>query len=519
MYRAPSRHRVRILTLATIAGLLIAACTNDSPTPLAPPTTTDSQATSEPSQADPNPADADETETPDAPPDEATAVVDETDQAPNDAPPTDTPPDEPPLAQPPAEDTTLDPPDEPTEDPWASRRRDLLIELTDPADVELLAEFGATVGERRGLELLHEVPVYLLRRSDLVTYFNALFDESDIAEAEFEEATYRLLGIIGPDLDYLTLLEDLYVGLVLGFYDEDVDSFILVSDNDRISRRDLDTIAHEYIHALQDQHFDLGATFDSIETTDAATAFRFVVEGDARLSERLFSDLVAGYRSQLESSVDRLPGASDVPFLLRQIFNAPYIVGLSAVARIVDAEGPNAIDPWLAHPPLSTEQLLHPERANEPPITVSDPSLLDLLGAEWSLLGTDTIGEFVIRTLLAPTVGGFQAGNAAEGWGGDRLAVYQDDQGAELLAWNIHWDDTREATEFASAALAWLRGAYGGPQPDPLEGSTRLSNSRAGAWLFTIDDQTWLLMGTDADALDRAAEGTRERAHLAAALP
>ncbi|MCZ6708472.1 MAG: hypothetical protein O7A71_11060, partial [Chloroflexi bacterium] len=400
MYRAPSRHRVRILALATIAGLLIAACTNDSPAPLAPPTTTDSQATSEPSQADPNPADADETETPDAPPDETTAVVDEADPAPNDIPSVDTASDERPT-QPPAADATPDPPEEPLEDPWASRRRDLLIQLTDPADIELLAEFGATVGERRGLELLREVPVYLLRRSDLVTYFDALFDESDIEEAEFEEATYRLLGIIGPDLDYLTLLEELYVGLVLGFYDEDVDSFILVSDNDRISRRDLDTIAHEYIHALQDQHFDLGATFDSIETTDAATAFRFVVEGDARLSERLFSDLVASYGPQLESSVDRLPGASAVPFLLRQIFNAPYILGLSAVARIVDAEGPNGIDFWLVDPPRSTEQLLHPERANEPPITVSDPNLLDLLGAEWSLLGTDTIGEFVIRTLLA----------------------------------------------------------------------------------------------------------------------
>ena len=518
MYRAPSRHRVRILALAMIAGLLIAACTNDSPAPLAPPTPTDSQATSEPSQADPNPADANETETPDAPPDETTAVVDEADPAPNDAPPVDTASDERPT-QPPAADATPDPAEEPLEDPWASRRRDLLIQLTDPADIELLAEFGATVGERRGLELLQAVPVYLLRRSDLVTYFDALFDESDIEEAEFEEATYRLLGIIGPDLDYLTLLEDLYVGLVLGFYDEDVDSFILVSDNDRISRRDLDTIAHEYIHALQDQHFDLGATFDSIETTDAATAFRFVVEGDARLSERLFNDLVASYGPQLESSVDRLPGASAVPFLLRQIFNAPYIIGLNAVARIVDAEGPNAIDFWLVDPPRSTEQLLHPERANEPPITVSDPSLLDLLGPEWSLLGTDTIGEFVIRTLLAPSVGGFQASNAAEGWGGDRLVVYQDDQGAELLAWNIRWDDTSEATEFASAALAWLRGSYGSPQPNSLEGSTRFSGPGAEAWLFTIDDQTWLLMGTDADALDRAAERTRERALLAAASP
>ncbi|MCZ6546046.1 MAG: hypothetical protein O6913_10125, partial [Chloroflexi bacterium] len=258
-------------------------------------------------------------------------MVDEADPAPNDTPSVDTTSDERPTQQPPAADTTPDPPEEPLEDPWASRRRDLLIQLTDPADIELLAEFGATVGERRGLELLREVPVYLLRRSDLVTYFDALFDESDIEEAEFEEATYRLLGIIGPDLDYLTLLEELYVGLVLGFYDEDVDSFILVSDNDRISRRDLDTIAHEYIHALQDQHFDLGATFDSIETTDAATAFRFVVEGDARLSERLVSDLVASYGPQLESSVDRLPGASSVPFLLRQIFNAPYILGLNAV--------------------------------------------------------------------------------------------------------------------------------------------------------------------------------------------
>ena len=157
MYRAPSRHRVRILALAMIAGLLIAACTNDSPAPLAPPTPTDSQATSEPSQADPNPADANETETPDAPPDETTAVVDEADPAPNDAPPVDTASDERPT-QPPAADATPIQRKSRSKTPGPAVVAICSSNSPTPPTSNCWRSSARTVGERRGLELLQAVP-------------------------------------------------------------------------------------------------------------------------------------------------------------------------------------------------------------------------------------------------------------------------------------------------------------------------------------------------------------------------
>ena len=374
------QHRSRISALVHLllaAALIAAACsTSSSPQSDPAPTVVDVNDSQSPATDDPAPATTAEPSTgPDTP-------------TPTDGTATDEPPADDPPAQDAADPTEPQPDEpEPEPDPWASRRSDLLIELTDPVDVDLRREFGGTVGERRGLELLEEVPVYLIRRADLGTYFDSLYDEDDIEEAEFAEAIYRILRIIDPQLDYHTLLQSLYTGLVLGLYDDDIGAFIIVSDNDHISRRDLDTIAHEFVHALQDQHFDLGASFDSNGgNTDAASAYRFVLEGDARLSENLFKDLIRQFAGDLDATLDRLPGAGGVSPILRRIFDAPYIDGVSAVTSIIAEGGPNAVDPYLLDPPASTEQLLHPDKlaAREPPIEVDAPDLEMALGAGWT---------------------------------------------------------------------------------------------------------------------------------------
>ena len=296
----------------------------------------------------------------------------------------------------------------------------MLIELTDAIDVDLLREFGRTVGERRGLELLEEVPVYLIRRADLGAYFDSLYSQDEIEEAEFAEATYRMLRIIGPRLDYRTLLQGLFTALVLGLYDDEIGAFIIVSDNDHVSRRDLDTIAHEFVHALQNQHFGLEARFDSTDgSTDAANAYRFVLEGDARLSENLVSGLFRQFAADLDTTLDRLPGTDDVPPILRRIFDAPYIDGVSAVTAIIARDGPNAVDPFLRDPLASTEQLLHPDKlaSREPPLHVEAPDLEAALGPGWTWLGSDTLGEYVLRATLQEGVGRTTATQAGSGWG------------------------------------------------------------------------------------------------------
>src|SRR6266581_710741 len=74
------------------------------------------------------------------------------------------------------------------------------------------------------------------------------------------------------------------------YYDPAAKAFflVMVPDNELI----LDTIsAHELTHALQDQHFDLAHYLpsDGSIDDDAASARRFIAEGDATFAMLLYS--------------------------------------------------------------------------------------------------------------------------------------------------------------------------------------------------------------------------------------
>ena len=393
---------------------------------------------------------------------------------------------------------------------WGGLRRDLLIELTNPQDLALLQRIAATLSERRGLPLLHEVPVYLIRRADLGEFFLSAYEEEDLQDAASLETFLRLLQVFDDDTRYIALLQDLYVGLVLGFYDSEINVFIIVSDNDHIARRDVATITHEFVHALQDHHFDLDGAFDRLSNNaDAALAFRFILEGDASLSEALLVDLEAELRTLLEPARDRLPGTEAViPALLQRIFDAPYLEGVAAVATLLRDGDHATIDALLAAPPDSTEQLLHLDKLadREPPLAVADPDLAAALGPDWTLLWTDTLDEFFLRLLLDEEIGGGDARAGADGWGGDRLAVYRSAAGEELLAWRLRWDDAAEGAEFFDALRSWLDRRSGGrAQVDADAGLITWSGEERSYWIQQEPAATWLVVATAPDPLSRVA--------------
>lgn len=405
----------------------------------------------------------------------------------------------PPGIEPPAGDGDVD---------WENRRRDLLIPLTDAADLAIIEELGAVVAERRGLALVEEVPVYLIRRDDLADYVLSFFDEEDLKDADFAEALFRLFGII-DDEDLVAVQQDLYVGLVLGFYDPEVDSFVIVSGNDHIADRDIPTIAHEYVHVLQDQHYDLDTTFDAIrDNSDKSLALRFLVEGDARTSEGLFLDVAARFAAQLESASDSLPGLSaSIPAALERIFTAPYQEGVFAVALLLQDDGLEGIDDLLAAPPDSTEQLLHLDKlaTREKPLPVPEPDVAAALGAGWTLLDHDTIGEFLISVILDQELARSAVNTAAAGWGGDRLSLYRDSAGDTLAVWHLRWDSDLDATEFFLAAADWLAArSNNGAIPSADGSAITWIGEKASYWIFRTGLDTWIVAATNADDLTRA---------------
>ena len=505
MIRVP---RAALIALLLLTALLIAACDDDSGPPVEAPPAVEAVAAEEPA-APPRitPADATAAEDPAAA--EPEPAAEQAAEAAGDADSTE--PAQTAAASEPAPPENSDEAAAPDPDP----RLAILIELTDPADVEVIDLIGATVAERRGLALLDEVPVYLLRRADIPAYLEA--DEEVTAhEDAFDAGTdddvdqriFALLGLIGDDVSLDDLFEDFFIGLGLGFYDFDLQGFVIISANDHVAGGDIATITHEFVHVLQDQHFAISDYFEAHrDNQDRLLAARFVVEGDAVNAEHLFRDLERDLASRLEPRRDRAPGLSaSVPPMLEAIFTAPYITGARVIARVLEAEGLAGVDALLAEFPPSTEQLLHPDKlaAGEPPLAVDDPDVSGVLGSAWEAVGSDTLGEFVLRTLLGPATGTDLARQAAAGWGGDRLTAYRGPADMSMLVWELRWDTAADAKEMMAGLRLWLPDRTGAPVQELRPGTElRSQGARVSGWVRRSGDAVFVVLGEDAAAVER----------------
>jgi len=243
---------------------------------------------------------------------------------------------------------------------------------------------------------------------------------------------------------------------------------------------DRTTLAHELTHALQDQRFGLerltdegaGAGLDS----EAKSAFRALVEGDASLLESQYTDghiapheylwiarhLIDHDRSALEQT----------PRFIRDSLGFPYEAG-EVFVRALHAEGGwPAVDAAYADPPISTEQILHPERylAGDRPRRVPMVALTDTLGSRWRWVDEDIVGEFALRQHIATAISPTLAAVAAEGWGGDRYVVFHNDVVDEtaLLVRTV-WDSPEDAGEFFNLYSFYLLTVFGDRDPFRFE--------------------------------------------------
>jgi len=80
-------------------------------------------------------------------------------------------------------------------------------------------------------------------------------------------------------------------------------------------------------------------------------------------------------------------------------------------------------------------------------------ALATAMGTGWSGTPEDTLGEFQLSIWLRENgIKALAAGDAAEGWGGDRLAYLRGPDDAYALVLRTAWDSAGEAAEFLTAA-------------------------------------------------------------------
>ena len=107
--------------------------------------------------------------------------------------------------------------------------------------------------------------------------------------------------------------------------------------------------------------------------------------------------------------------------------------------------------------PQSTEQILHPAKylTNEMPVKIELADVSDVLGKGWKRISFDVNGEFGYYLLLAEYLDKTIARKAAEGWGGDQYALYENATKPRTTAAHLsRWDTANDAAKFFEAYTA-----------------------------------------------------------------
>jgi hypothetical protein len=365
-------------------------------------------------------------------------------------------------------------------------------------DDAIYDEIERQVVAMRGLEPTGEVARETIDEAELAAQIQELYHEESPPElVAANERLYKALGLLPPDAGLEDLTIEMLSGGVAGFYRDDQKKLYVVSRSGGVGVNEKITFAHEYDHALQDQHYTIFKDQEDVTNrSDWLLARQAVYEGDASLlmtlwaSENLtpeeFQELIAlGLEDPSTEMLQRMPA------ILRETLLYPYTTGLVFVQGQFINGGWDAVDALYAGVPESTEQILHPDKyaAHEAPIEIDLPDdLAERIGPGWNVSLEDTFGEFQLGIWLREA--GISQGNTvAEGWGGDRVAVLEGPDGAWAVLLATEWDSSADATEFEAAAEVAV---------ETLDDDARLLPGAGGA-------ERWIVVASDSDVLGAVA--------------
>ena len=305
---------------------------------------------------------------------------------------------------------------------------------------------------------------------------------------------YIAFGLLPPGSDYISLYLDTLEYQVAGFYDSEskVMNTLLINGGtlgDSLPLLEQITYVHEFTHALQDQHFGLDTldarTRDNRDQSLAATS---LIEGDATVVMNFYAQALAA-RNPFGVALSLLgqgiqAGALSLPPGLPDIMVSEllgyYTNGAAFVTALYADGGWDTVDQAYVDLPQSSEQILHPDKylSAEGPLPVD--FVAPPLETGWSLIWDTTLGEFYLRHVLAEQIPQAEAHDAAAGWGGDHVQIYQQAE-TGALAWSlaITWDSSADSQEFVNALNDYSVARY-------AEGELQMNGSQT-CWASTTD--------------------------------
>jgi hypothetical protein len=362
--------------------------------------------------------------------------------------------------------------------------------------------------EIRELTILRPVKSGAQSRTEIEQMLiKSLNEQMSPAEMHATEVSLRKFGLAPADFEYRPFIIKLLTEQVAGYYDPKVREFHLADWLELEGQKPV--MAHELTHALQDQHFNL-RRFEKWPPgeSDAELSVHALIEGDATLAMTLYMakyPLVAlAFGRSLATGV-ATEQFNQAPRALRESLIFPYLHGMEWTTQLYKRGGWTMVSNAFTRLPLSTEQILHPEKyfSYERPVKIVLPDVAYLLNERsepalgtqqptgtagvlpasgrarvagqgtaarrslppshgslsaaktsskpdaWHRIDSDVNGEWSYYLILDQFLNTpAESKRAAAGWAGDRYSLYEGPKGQVFLAQLAAWDTENDAREF-----------------------------------------------------------------------
>ena len=312
-----------------------------------------------------------------------------------------------------------------------------------------------------GLKKVKKVPHSMITRAGLKAFLEQQIKEHvKPEELKAEEITLKKFGLVPQNFDLKETTVDLLTEQAAALYDFRKKRLFVLEGNSTALQKV--ALVHELAHALADQHFNLERFIErGAKSDDGSTARAAVMEGQATW---LMSEYMAAKTGQsLKNSpgmVELMSRAGDMgggqfpvldksPLYIRESLSFPYTKGMLFQHRAVEKVGQKAFSEVFKRAPVSTQQILHPEKyfGGVTPTRPEVPRPPD--HRDYEVYTEGSVGELDHAILIRQYGTEEQAEQIAPRWRGGAYRLLEHKKNKRmLLTYAVDWEDQATAARY-----------------------------------------------------------------------
>jgi hypothetical protein len=326
------------------------------------------------------------------------------------------------------------------------------------ADIDSITEELSKIS---GLEMHRKVPSELITKDQVKQFLEERIKaEVKPEEIRVQELTLKKFGLVPRNFDLKKTTIDLLSEQAAAFYDyRKKKLFVVESDASGVERT---ALVHELAHALADQNFDLQKFIDKASKDDDSSLARLaVMEGQATwlMTEYMARQMGMSLGTSPEAlsllgqvgeiATGQFPAFDSAPLYMKETLLFPYTQGMLFQQQVFKKDGQPAFAEIFRHPPVSTQQILHPDvyfldrKPSQPklPVVVNPHEYRDLVTGE--------VGELDHSILLRQFVGKKESEELAPRWRGGAYRLLERKKGKSVvLLYASDWETPEAALQY-----------------------------------------------------------------------